>query len=705
MIDISVIICGHNEGRLIHRTITSVLRAVDYAKLKKNLEIEIIISLDNPSEEMFDYINNSKYRDRFVSYTNNFIDLALSRNFAATKARGKYLAFIDGDDIFCETWLLKSFDKAENYKEECILHPEYFISFEAKNHLWKRISSVDPSFRFGSLFAYNLWDATIFLNASLMKRFNFKACPKDSGWGYEDYDFFCNTLGSDVPHLIVEETVVFVRAKSYGSMLQNYASTYRVLYRNKLFEPSILRKLIRKEEEPLQIRKSIKHRILDKFPRLHLFLWKIKVVAQDLLKIPVKITNYPEWLLEEWRAINKIEPEIFPSDKILRAIIQYNPIQSDFLANAYLNVCDEVGEDVKHIIFVPFLKVGGAEKVVFNFIKSLQTLYPKERIAIISTEPSDSPWKDKLPKEVPFIDIGNMGRLTYEEKENLLLKLIIQLQPQNVYNVSSIRTFEIFGKYQKAISENTNIFTFVFCPEYDEQGRMSGFAFSYLDKQIDYNKKIFTDNQKYIDQLCDIYAFDKDKFVSLYQPAEIYDISKRKYSTWKRLNLLWASRLDRQKHPDIIYEIAKRCQDLPIEIDVYGTLVFEKFFDVNKFKELPNIKYCGTFSNGLKGIFDNYDGFIYTSEYDGMPNIILEAVGVGLPIISSNVGGIGDLLENKKSALLVEEYNDIEGYRQQIEYALNNRKEFNEYAKVAQREMLKKHNWKILEETIKANLK
>lgn len=705
MIDISVIVCGHNEGRLLHRSLSSALRSISYAEKTRKIKIELIVSLDNPSESTLHYTKNSNYRKKFVLYNNNFNDLALSRNFAAEKANGKYLAFLDGDDLFEEKWLQKAFLLAEKTDKECVLHPEYYIAFEGKNLIWKRVSSTDSSFRFGSLLYVNPWDATIFLNNSIMSRIKFKECPRDSGWGYEDYDFFCNTLGEGIEHLVVPETVVFIRAKSEGSMLMNYASSNRVLYPNKLFEYEVLKNLIKDDDQSVSEEKSFKHKTLDRYPKLHLLLWKIKMGVLDYFEVPTRGSNYPGWLLGEWRNINLIEPELFPSNRTLREIVKYSPTFSDLMASIYLNIYSELGQNLKHLIFVPFIKVGGAEKVLFNFIKVLQEVYPKEEIAIISTEPSDSPWKDKLSKDITFVDIGNMGGLSYAEKEILLIRLLIQMHPHNIYNISSIRTFEILSKYQKSISENSNIFTFVFCPEYDEQGRISGFAFSYLDKQIDYNKKIFTDNQRYIDQLCDIYAFDKKKFVPLYQPAEIYDISKRKYSTEKKLNLLWASRLDRQKHPDIIYEIAKKCQDLPIKIDVYGTLVFEKFFDINKFKELPNINYCGTFSNGLKVISDNYDGFIYTSQYDGMPNIILEAVGVGLPIISSNVGGIGDLLENKNSALLVEKYNDIEEYRKQIEYALEHRKEFNEYAKVAQKEMLKKHNWKTLEETIKFNLK
>lgn len=703
--DISVIICGHNEGRLLHRALTSVFKSVEYAKNENQLNIEVIVSLDNPSIETLNYLDNSEFKNEIKIYKNNFQDVALSRNFASEKAIGKYIAFLDGDDLFGETWLLHSYKKAEEYGNECVLHPEYYISFGAKSLIWKRISSIDPSFRYGSLLSFNPWDATIFLHRSVMDKFKFRECPRNSGWGYEDYDFFCNTLGNGISHLITPETVVFIRVKTEGSRLSEHSSSNSTLQANKLFEPNVLRELLKEELNPIRRVKSLKRKILDRYPGIHIFLWKIKNAFFDLIKKPLKNIIYPDWLVREWKNMNVIDPELFPSNSMLREIINYEPKFSDTLATEYVKVCDQVGENMEHLIIVPFIKIGGAEKVLFNFIASLKKLYPEEKISVISTEASDSPWRERLPTDVPFVDIGNISSLSYEEKETLLRTLIIQLKPQNVYNLSSQLAFLMFAKFGKALAKVTKLYVFVFCQEYDNEGRLDGYTFLYLEKCFNFLTKIFTDNNRFINFLCNMYGFDRNKFVSLFQPAEIFDITNKKYSVDEPLKLLWASRLDEQKHPEIVYDIAKRCLDLPIKIDVYGTKVLGSRFDTKKFDSLSNIKYCGIYSKGLKEIVSNYDGFIYTSAYDGMPNVILEAVGVGLPIISSNVGGIGDLLEDKKSALLVNNYNDIEEYRNQIEYALKHRKEFNEYAKVAQEEMQKKHNWKTLEETIKNNLK
>lgn len=48
------------------------------------------------------------------------------------------------------------------------------------------------------------------------------------------------------------------------------------------------------------------------------------------------------------------------------------------------------------------------------------------------------------------------------------------------------------------------------------------------------------------------------------------------------------------------------------------------------------------------------DVFILPSKYEGMPISLIEAMGTGLPIIASNVGGVPDMITNGESGVLIE---------------------------------------------------
>lgn len=65
------------------------------------------------------------------------------------------------------------------------------------------------------------------------------------------------------------------------------------------------------------------------------------------------------------------------------------------------------------------------------------------------------------------------------------------------------------------------------------------------------------------------------------------------------------------------------------------------------------VEFVGLTSNVAKYLSEA-DAFILPSQYEGMPMSIIEAMGTGLPIIASRVGGIPDMIDDEKSGLLIE---------------------------------------------------
>ena len=47
------------------------------------------------------------------------------------------------------------------------------------------------------------------------------------------------------------------------------------------------------------------------------------------------------------------------------------------------------------------------------------------------------------------------------------------------------------------------------------------------------------------------------------------------------------------------------------------------------------------------------DLFVLPSLHEGSPNALIEAMGLGLPCIATDVGGIKDLIDNEKNGILV----------------------------------------------------
>ena len=72
-----------------------------------------------------------------------------------------------------------------------------------------------------------------------------------------------------------------------------------------------------------------------------------------------------------------------------------------------------------------------------------------------------------------------------------------------------------------------------------------------------------------------------------------------------------------------------------------------------KMMNLPNNVFClGNIANA--GIYNTQvDLFVLPSDYEGLPIVIIEAMSCGKPIVSSNVGGIGEIVYNGENGYVV----------------------------------------------------
>lgn len=87
---------------------------------------------------------------------------------------------------------------------------------------------------------------------------------------------------------------------------------------------------------------------------------------------------------------------------------------------------------------------------------------------------------------------------------------------------------------------------------------------------------------------------------------------------------------------------------------------------------LSAIKFTGYLSkNEWVELSEEYDIFINTTDFDNMPVSVLEAMALGLPVVSTNVGGIPYLIRNGENGLLVDK-GDAEGFTHSIRKLISN---------------------------------
>jgi glycosyltransferase involved in cell wall biosynthesis len=79
------------------------------------------------------------------------------------------------------------------------------------------------------------------------------------------------------------------------------------------------------------------------------------------------------------------------------------------------------------------------------------------------------------------------------------------------------------------------------------------------------------------------------------------------------------------------------------------------FDEIKQYVEVRNLKSAVSFLGMKTNVYqyiNEADIFVLPSLYEGIPMTLIEAMGTGIPIVATNVGGIPNMLSNNKSAIL-----------------------------------------------------
>lgn len=733
--DISVIITAHHEGRLAHRTMRSLFRSIEYAN-KRGISTEVIIIMDSPDKKTEDYF--STYKNSGILFQKvDFGDPGSSRNYGVKQASGDYMAFLDADNLFGENWLYEAFVFLKQSIKDIVVHPEYHIVFENKNLIWQQISSNSNNFEVANLLEFNYWDTVCLTKRSVLMKYPYEIVPRRSGFGFEDWHWNCQTLAEGIEHHIVPGTVHFLRVKRTGSQLTFDIQSNRVIRPTRLFEPLIFAHELDREKK--RVRLGEKHgnvtreRVSFK-KRVFRFLWRrtnnfrhryhkplrsvMKIVyscypglrnlvnsisqSNVVNNTAQSVVNLPDWLITEWKAIHEIEPQIFPEKRFIQNILFYNVPHSK-IGKYYVELCQLFGKNVSHVFLVPWLKTGGADLVTLNYIEVLVKYKLGNDVVVIATNDTDSPWAKRLPDDTRFIEFGKMCSFIFaQEQELLLTRLLLQMAPHAIHNINSDLGYRIFVKYGSALKSVSNLYVDTYCKDVTEEGKSAGYPFMYLPECFDNLKAVASDNQSFLDRLNEIYAFDKEKLFVHYQPVQVPQKRINKVRAPKEyLDILWAGRIDRQKRPDILEKIARACEGHPFRLHVYGSSVIDTDTFTSRLKSLKNVTYYGGY-DGLSSLpTEKYDLFLYTSQWDGLPNILIEAISLGLPIIASNVGGVSELIVNGKTGFLIDPYDDVTAYVDCLRKVYSDMLQLNSIVNNAHELINFRHSWERFVEDLK----
>ncbi len=391
---------------------------------------------------------------------------------------------------------------------------------------------------------------------------------------------------------------------------------------------------------------------------------------------------------------NAIEPDIGPMARYT-TLIAPPWHDSSYITFKTLRAVIPEGE-FDDIVFMPFCKLGGADFVAGVLVKSL--IARRRRVLILRTEQSDWARPDWFPQEVANVDLSiYLSRMDEHDVLRALYVIVMNSKARSIYNVNSYRCFKLLEKFGKQLKTFVKSHVYYFCADRDENGFEVGYPVWFFANILNDISTAIFDTDSLRSALCTRYGLigplaEKTRTIytpSMAEPKEaamaVRQVETRSFRG--KPVMLWAGRLDRQKRFDLVIEIARKMPN--IEFQCWGKAVLDLPPDTASLPE--NLHLNGTFKSLEELPLDASDGWLYTSEWDGLPTILIECAALGVPIVASAVGGVPELI-TAETGWLVEKVDDVDSYVAAITDMLSNGQIRIERASRARELVKKRHN-------------
>lgn len=743
-IDLTVVVTAHSEDRLLRPTLRSVDAAIRRS-IEEGGDAELLIVCDAATERTRALAEEWRERidapceTRLIAV--DFGESGASRNAGAREARGVHVAFIDGDDLISPDYLRDGLRILHATAGDTVVHPEYVLSFGARSLLWKSDSMSRDDISYRDLIRHNLWPSSSIAPRALLLAHPYRSLPPESGFGPEDWIWNIDTASLGIRHETVPEAVIFYRVRESGGV--NHQHRASVL---PWFDLDALRRALPIRpvgpDPTLTFAQRIRQLAHGAYARALPFVrgatswlsWEAKHGLYRAARWSYRTVTFtrhvvvgeagmmhrtPPRVREALVAAAEIDPAVswtaftFAELPIWRA-------RDDGYAEALELALDQIGNRGRALVIAPWIGIGGADTVALNYAKALQASEPYAgRSSILGTFLPDHTVHDSIPGPIRYVHLDKSWLdLPPRARRRFIAQLLILLRTELVVSVNSFHFTETMQEYGPQLSGLMRTFSTLFA--FDRIG--DGYPTNPITddaqrRYLDGMTGLITDNTHTARLIDDILALPPGQVLVHPQPAfdtipplptgtraynDVYFSQKNPF------RLVWPHRLDEEKRPDALIPLARELKrrGLPVAIDVWGQYVLRKDGDslMNRLKE-AGLVYRGPYSGGLPALptYD-YHALLLTSQSEGMPLVIVQSLLLGLPVVASGVGGIGDLIVHESTGMLSAGPLDATGFADAIERLMTSRDLRRRLIEDGYAAAVRRHSWEAFRTTVESTV-
>jgi glycosyltransferase involved in cell wall biosynthesis len=323
-------------------------------------------------------------------------------------------------------------------------------------------------------------------------------------------------------------------------------------------------------------------------------------------------------------------------------------------------IYSQFSDSADYVVILPHIVVGGADKYAANLVRVLSLI---GSVIVLVTDQHRRQTADGLnhPALSAFLDSG--ARIVFlqeifgafAQNEIFLARLLHAAKPKSVIIINSDVGLKAVARFGRGLSLSSRIYCAFFSMGF--RGLGAPYANRYARKVAPYCLFVSDTEQMAasLKRLVGSRMQGATVIPPVVQIATEAEFSKRilgRMFRWEkphRPRWLWVSRIEPMKGTSLLPHIAGALPD--VDFDIFGPVEQQSLASVTRHRK--NITYRGIIANMNTFDATKYDGFLFTSFFEGMPNVVLEVSQHGLPMVLADVGGIGSTFD-LSSAVLVE---------------------------------------------------
>lgn len=322
---------------------------------------------------------------------------------------------------------------------------------------------------------------------------------------------------------------------------------------------------------------------------------------------------------------------------------------------------------MKNILFImPFLGRTGAERVIFNLVNNIDREKYRAHLLLYSNNLERNTLLQSLDPSIPVSFLNVKGRARYNVhkilfgirsycRNNAIDTLLISDGTANAF--ISPFLFLLGGKVKK-IARESNL------PSLYEKSSIA--KFFYRAFYNNYDVIVVQSDDMLIDMSMKM-GVSTSKIIKINNPLDIKSITEmsQKKSEFiypkNKINLLSIGRLTYQKGYDVLLDAFSKINNKDLHLTIVGS--GEENNNLIKQSERLGINNNVTFipsTDNPYALMKNADVFISSSRWEGYPNVVIESIACGTPVLANDYpGGINEILDGE-NGLICDLKNDLE---------------------------------------------